>query len=153
MGDIDEMQRRLSAAMDRVAAALETAVPDQAGQEALRAELEEERLANAQLQSRVKKLKARTPPPDPTLTARLDELDRLVQRLRRTNEALRESNAALRAANAEGMAEPHLINKSMMAELDALRADRGVETAEMHAILAALQPLVPTEPTQEDQDA
>jgi len=59
--------------------------------------------------------------------------------MRRTNAALREQLAALRAARTEG-AEPQLINKSLMAELDALRALRLTELAEMDEILAALEP-------------
>ena len=39
-----------------------------------------------------------------------------------------------------GVTEPQLINKAMMIELDALRALRLTEMAEMDEILAALEP-------------
>ena len=40
------------------------------------------------------------------------------------------------------MTEPHLLNKAMQAELEALRATRQSETVEMDEILAELQPLI-----------
>jgi hypothetical protein len=60
--------------------------------------------------------------------------------MRRTNSALREQLATLRSANMVGVTEPQLINKSLMAELEALRAIRLSEVAEMDEILAALEP-------------
>ena len=36
------------------------------------------------------------------------------------------------------MAEPHLINKAMMAELEGLRAARGADRGEVEAVLVAL---------------
>ncbi|MEL7097918.1 MAG: hypothetical protein AAGM84_03735 [Pseudomonadota bacterium] len=147
MADIDDLQRRLSAAMDRVARALEK-VPDAADSgeaDALRAALEEEKLANAQLEERVARFKASRANEDAAAEAaqaRMTELDRELQRLRRANDELRASNAKLREANAAGSAEPHLINKAMMAELEGLRAARAVDVAEASAILTALEPLL-----------
>ncbi len=40
------------------------------------------------------------------------------------------------------MAEPHLINKSMMAELEALRTTQAADRAELDAVLTELVPLV-----------
>ena len=40
------------------------------------------------------------------------------------------------------MTEPHLLNKAMLAELEALRATRLSEMAEMDEILAELKPLI-----------
>ena len=48
----------------------------------------------------------------------------------------------MRAANEEGVGEPHLINKSMMAELESMRAARQVDIAETEAIKLALVPLL-----------
>jgi hypothetical protein len=48
----------------------------------------------------------------------------------------------LRAANETGVGEPHLINKAMMAELEALRAVRSSDRAEVDAIIAELEPIV-----------
>ena len=52
------------------------------------------------------------------------------------------SNAALRTANAEGVGDAHLINKSMMAELEGLRAMRAAESAEARTIIDALTQLL-----------
>ena len=60
--------------------------------------------------------------------------------MRRTSAALRDQLAALRVSQAAGVGEPHLINKAMAAELDALRAERLTEVAEIDEILAALDP-------------
>ncbi|MEO0936955.1 MAG: hypothetical protein AAFY38_02245 [Pseudomonadota bacterium] len=146
MSEIDELQHRLSAAMDRVARAIEaTPKPDDADIAGLKAELEEEKLANAQLQERVARLKAQRAAEDGAAeqtAARMSDLDRELQKLRRANEELRASNAKLREANAAGVGEPHLINKAMMAELEALRAARAADVAEASAILGALEPLL-----------
>jgi len=68
-------------------------------------------------------------------------LDGELQRLRRAAEDLRASNLQLREALAAGIAEPHLINKAMLAELETLRATRSVEIAQADAVLASLEPL------------
>ena len=60
--------------------------------------------------------------------------------MRKTAVTLREQLRQLREAQAAGVAEPHLINKSMLAELDALRATRLTELAELDEIAAALDP-------------
>lgn len=69
-------------------------------------------------------------------------LDMEMQRLRATNDQLRETSAALRAVNEAGVGEPSLINRAMLAELEALRATRAVEAAEAGAILSRLEPLL-----------
>ena len=74
--------------------------------------------------------------------ARMAELDAEIQRVRKANDGLRELNDALRVANEAGVGEPHLINKSMMAELEALRAARSIDVAETTAIIEALTPLI-----------
>ncbi len=51
---------------------------------------------------------------------------------------------ALREAQAEGLQEPHLIIRAMQAELEALRATRLSEMAEMDEILSELKPLIET---------
>ncbi|MEO0865632.1 MAG: hypothetical protein AAFY39_13820, partial [Pseudomonadota bacterium] len=79
-------------------------------------------------------------------------LDLELQRLRQANEQLRQSNDALRQANQDGVAEPHLINKAMLAELEALRAARAADIAEATSILGALEPLLDA-PAEEDTHA
>lgn len=165
MSDIEEMQGRIMAAMERASRGLEKlAIAQEAGPDQTQ-ELEEERLANAQLTERVKSLKARLDSETADIQAKLDaaekklaqtekaearmrDLDVELQRVRRANAQLSDACAALREANAEGVGDPHLINKAMMAELDALRAARKAETAEADAILQALSPLVQSQEEQ-----
>ena len=150
MSEIDELQRRITAAMDRVAGGLDQLGANSGGgTPALEQALEDEKLANAQLSERVRLLKQRQ---DDELadikataaaaTAQMAGLDLEVQRVRKANDELRNSNQALRAANEAGVGEPHLINKAMMAELEALRAARAVDVSETNAIIDALTPLI-----------
>lgn len=165
MSDIEELQRRIMAAMDRIGAGAERLAEAAASgaQEAGMAEaLEEERLANAQLKERLRGLNdkhtgeiealraqladtAETDALKAELAAQSEAMARLdtdLQRLRQANDQLRRSNAALREANEAGVGEPHLINKAMLAELEGLRASRAAETAEAAALLARLDPLL-----------
>lgn len=150
MSDIEDMQGRIVAAMQRIEAGLEglgpvSDTPDPGLTEAL----EDERTANAQLQERVRTLTEKAEADMAVLKKEIEaqsqamaRLDMDLQRLRQANTQLRESNAALREANEEGVGAPDLINKAMLAELESLRAARAAETAEAGAILAKLQPLL-----------
>jgi chromosome segregation ATPase len=162
MSDIEELQRRITAAMDQVAFGLDKLGAASTGPDAetLR-ELEEERTANAQLQERVKSMRTKSEAELAALRtqvdegeARMDQLDVELQRVRRANTQLSDACTALRDANIEGVGEPHLINKSMLAELEALRAARAADVAEASVILSSLQPLVeaalPNKTPQED---
>ncbi|UWR24895.1 hypothetical protein K3757_10405 [Sulfitobacter sp. S223] len=151
MSDIEELQRRITAAMDQVAFGLEKLAPaTAAGPDAETVKLlEEERTANAQLQERVRGLRTKSETETATLRAKVEEgearmaqLDIELQRVRRANAQLSDACAALRDANAEGVGDAHLINKAMLAELEALRAARAADVAEASVILASLQPLV-----------
>tara|TARA_B110000977_G_scaffold185874_1_gene251172 strand:+ start:319 stop:813 length:495 start_codon:yes stop_codon:yes gene_type:complete len=163
MSDIEELQRRITAAMDQIAFGLEKLGPAAAAgpdEDTVR-QLEEERTANAQLQERVRTLRTKTDREIADLRAQVDEgqgrmaaLDVELKRVRRANAQLSDACAALRVANTEGVGEPHIINKAMLAELEALRASRAADVAEASVILASLQPLVDAAatdtPTQED---
>ncbi|MBB5721716.1 uncharacterized protein (DUF3084 family) [Loktanella ponticola] len=155
MTDVTQLEQRISVAMDRIerglgtmaeqAADLETGV-DAAG---LATQLDEERFANAQLEERVKALKERQDTKITELEARviaqrdqMAALDTELQRLRASSADLREVNAQLRTAASEGVAEPELINRAMMAEVEALSAQRASESAEVDAILKELKPLI-----------
>lgn len=159
MQDISELEGRITAALERIGQGVDrlAAIPrpappvasppgpsSAAADAALRALLEEQKALNAQLQDRLR-AKEREPKSDlqdkvDRLTQQLDVQGLELQRMRRTNATLRDQLAALRAAQAAGVAEPQLINKSLMAELDSLRAERLAEVAEMDEILAALEP-------------
>ncbi len=165
MSQIEELQRRITSAMARIDAGISALADRQAAAgpdaETVQA-LEEERIANAQLEERLRALRAKHDDDLVALRAELDnseEVERLraeaaaqgeamvrldmdVQRLRQANDQLRQSNAALRAANESGVGEPHLINKAMLAELEGLRASRATDAAEVGAVLARLEPLL-----------
>lgn len=165
MQDISELEGRITAALERIGKGVDRLAamprpappvatppaPASAGANAasadaaLRAQLEEEKALTAQLQERLRALKDREPKGDlqekvERLTQQLDVQGLELQRMRRSNTALRDQLATLRQAQMAGVAEPQLINKSLMAELDALRAIRLTEVAEMDEILAALEP-------------
>ncbi len=159
MSDIDALQSRILAAMDRIGSGIDALEPAASGAdpgeiEVLRSALEEEKLANAQLSERINKLKsdhaaeleaaqsAAVPPVPAVDPERLAALDTELQRLRKANDQLRASNASLREANEAGVGEPQLINAAVLAELEALRASRAAETAEANAIMDQLVPLL-----------
>ena len=151
MSDIEELQRRITAAIDQIAFGLDKlgAVASAGPDPDTLAQLEDERTANAQLQERVRGLRVKHDTEISTLRAQVEEgdarmaqLDIELQRVRRANAQLTDACAALRDANAEGVGEPHLINKAMLAELEALRAARAADVAEAAVILASLEPLV-----------
>ncbi|WP_108835791.1 hypothetical protein [Tateyamaria sp. Alg231-49] len=161
MSEIDALQQRLTAAMDRIGAGASALGAAQGGNTAeLQAALDDEKTANAQLTERVRKMSDRQEEAlaearaaaEATQT-RVAAMDLELQRLRKANDQLRESNAALRTANQEGVGEPHLINKAMMAELEGLRAARAADVAEASSILGALGPLLDQIDVQGEENA
>ncbi|VDC31757.1 hypothetical protein [Pseudogemmobacter humi] len=73
------------------------------------------------------------------LTGQIDAQGLELMRLRRTADTLREELRRLHEAAAGGAVDPALINRAMLAELDALRAGRLSEMAELDEISAALE--------------
>lgn len=165
MSDITELERRITAALDRIGTGLDglhsaaPAGPDPEMQskldaaEARAAELaqalSDEKLANAQLEERMKAVREKADRHTSAMDIQASEqqqstakLDGDLQRLRRAAEDLRASNISLREALEQGLSDPHLINKAMLTELETLRATRSVEIAQADAVLAALEPLV-----------
>lgn len=141
MSEIEQLNQRISAAMDRVAYGLtQLGGADAGAADALRAQLDEEKTVTAQLQERVHALKSKQETELAEIRGKVDTLDLELQKLRQTNDKLREANEALRDANAAGVGEPHLINASVLAELESLRAARDAERAEADTILSALAP-------------
>lgn len=150
MSDIAELERRITAALDRAGQAMDrlsASGASHAGGDGpdLAAELEAERTANAQLEERVRAIKVKQETMVAGLeadVARLKEAlatrDAEVQQMRGVNAELRESNKALREANAEGVGDAHLVNSSMMSELEALRAARSADRAELDEVLSTL---------------
>jgi hypothetical protein len=151
MNDISEYERRITAALDRAAQALDklSAAGEGGDAEALKAELEAERVANQQLEERVRAIKETQEQTVKSLEANVADLkkalatrDAELQRLKSVNEDLRKSNGALREANAEGVGNADLVNSAMVTEIESLRAARAAERAEIEEILATLEPVL-----------
>lgn len=152
MNDIAELERRITAALDRAAQGLERlggASADAGELESMKTELEAERVANAQLEERVRAIKEKQETTVAALEAEVLRLkdalrarDGEVQRMRSVNEELRGSNGKLREANAQGLADADLVNTAMNSELEALRAERAAHRAEIDEMLATLEPLL-----------
>lgn len=170
MSEIFELQSRLAAALERIAGGVEalpvaTEAPaadveaDAEEVAALKQALDDEKLVTAQLEERLRAIKAKQREAEEAGAAlagtaqKMAELDAELQRLRKANTQLREINQQLREANEQGVGEPHLINKSMLTELEALRAARAADVAEAETIRAALEPLLAGEPAPEGEDA
>lgn len=158
MSDIEELQRRITAAMDRVAGALDGLDGGGGDTGALEQALDDEKTVNAQLNERIRVLTRRQEAEladvkahAESAAARMSELDLELQRLRKANAQLRQSCEDLRGANEAGVGDAHLINKAMLAELEALRAARAADVAEASTIIDALTPLIGvTEPAGKD---
>lgn len=150
MDDISEYERRITAALDRAAQALDKlGVGDGGDTAALKSELEAERVANQQLEERVRAIKETQEQTVKQLEASVADLkkalearDAEMQRLKSVNEELRTSNAALREANAKGVGDADAVNSAMVTELESLRAARAAERAEIAEILATLEPVL-----------
>ena len=164
MHEIAELEHRITAALDRIGLGLGALAEARVGQNLpdkghagaveaelapLREALDEERMANAQLNERlrvlrdreVKKLAEAAEDTD-RLTRLLDEQGLETQRLHKLTVKLREDLRQLREAVETGIPDAALLNRAMLAELEALRADRSAEAAEMRDILAAIDPLL-----------
>ena len=164
MSQIEDLQGRLTAALKRIGQGLDTmeAAGDVGPVKALETALEEEKLANAQLQERLRNLKTRHSEEIEELTASLDrsaevarltseleaqsgamvKLDMDMQRLRMAGEQMLAASAALRETAGEPAEVAGLINRAMLAELELLRAARATDLAEAGAVLARREPLL-----------
>jgi len=151
MSDIEELERRISAAFDRIGQAVDGFVPPTtgAGTGELQDALLTEQTANAQLTERLRVVKEREASHAAEAAGTVDRLTRALdaqglelQRMKKTVIQLRETLRALREAQTEAVADPHLVNKAMLTELEALRATRLTEMAQMEEILAELHPLI-----------
>ncbi|MDZ4134793.1 MAG: hypothetical protein U1D06_04245 [Paracoccaceae bacterium] len=163
MNDIAKLEGRITAALERIGTGLDRlgdrpALQANAGSAdrdvpadlaALHEALEAEKTANAQLTERLRAVKDRDAQSVQKLEARIAVMTRQLdvqglemQRMRKTTIQLREHLRSLHEAVATGEVDPHLVNKSMLVELEALRTVRSAEAAEIAEILAELTPLV-----------
>jgi len=159
MQDIAELEGRITAALERIGKGLD-ALPAGGAQLALQGALDEERTVNAQLTERLRAVKDRDGSAIAALEATVEKMTRQLdvqglelQRMRKTTIQLREHLRGLREAQADGLADPQQVNKAMLVELEALRAARHTELAEMDEILAELAPLVMATDTEVTVDA
>jgi uncharacterized protein YhaN len=151
MSNIEELERRINVAFDRIGQAVDGFVSPTtgAGTGELQDALLTEQTANAQLTERLRVVKAREASQAAEAAEKVDRLNRALdaqglelQRMKKTAIQLRESLAALRETQTEAVADPHLVNRAMLTELEALRATRLTEMAQMEVILAELHPLI-----------
>jgi hypothetical protein len=165
MDNIAELERRITAALSRIGTGIE-ALPagKQGASEApvatladgvaeaeiarLNEALDEERMLAAQLNERLRVVRGQDSAAREALEAEVARLSQALDlqgletaRLKRTVGSLREQLRLMTEAQAEGRIEPHLINKAMLTELEALRALRATEASELNELLAALDPL------------
>ncbi|NBT33585.1 MAG: hypothetical protein EBT13_17255 [Rhodobacteraceae bacterium] len=172
MTDIAELERRISAALDRIRKGVDQmgashvaeapgnqddAPSPDSGDSAwktariaqLEAQIADEKSVTAQLEERIRVLKDRQDGQATQLAGQNEQVrDRLVQceaeieALRQTNADLRELTQKLRTAMEQGLANPELVNRALQAELDALRAVRAADAAELDAVIGELKPLI-----------
>lgn len=148
MSDIVEYERRISAALNKISEKIGSNTGGGDTSELEKA-LETERSVNAQLEERVRAIKVKQEEKMAelekrvvTLQAGLGQLEGDVNRLKGVNGQLRENNNSLRTANEQGVADPHLINKSMLAELESLRAVHSSDRHEMDSLLGELSQII-----------
>ena len=147
MTDITELERRITAALDRIGNGVDRMA---GGADAGLAEaLEAERMANAQLEERVRAIKETQETTVATLEQEVASLrdalaatDADLQQVRSVNAELRASNAALRDANAEGLADASMVNTALQAELEAVKALQAGDRAEVDRVLATIEPML-----------
>lgn len=158
MTDVKQIETRLSRALDRISSAADklakpaqTAPVVEADPDAarLQAELEAERAKTAQLTERVNAVRQRQDSSVASMERRLARMTEQLDlqslemlRLKKANSKLIEANRQLREGHEAQVIEPSAINRALVAELEALRAERASELAEMEDVLGELKPLM-----------
>jgi DNA repair exonuclease SbcCD ATPase subunit len=156
MSNVSDLENRLGRALDRIAKsamALRAAKSDENPDlEALRSQLDAERAKNAQLSERVNAVRQRQESSFATLERRLARMTEQLDlqslemlRLKKANTKLIEANRKLREGSEAQVIEPSAINRSLVAELEALRAERAAEAAELEDVLGELTPVLSRE--------
>ncbi len=161
MKEIEQYQRRIMAALEKISAmagAMDagTTAPDPSEIEELKgalqnaqAELATEKTNAAALAEQLQEQKGSAETDDLPFDGRVERLrekvqnqELKIQRLKNANTHLRETNGRLREEALANIGDATTIDASMQAELEALRATRAAEVGEMDAILEELKPLV-----------
>ena len=156
MSQIEELQSRITAAMDRIGTGLGAleAARDEAAQNDLTQALEDERLANAQLEERLKTLKAQLAdvPPPVDNSGDMEALQAEVELLRNEVGNTVEKDA-LKAEVARLTSEMEAAGNTAAMQAES-KASLEAELAEVKAQVTALQEQVATtEDTSSDNDA
>jgi hypothetical protein len=157
MQDLGELERRITDALNRIGAGIESLGTSPASSEdgtlaRLQAELAAERETSAALRRELGA--ARSPIPaavlegdEAALRARIEQMTRQLDvqglemhRMRKTMVQLRENLRGLRRAQAANLADPEQINRAMQAEIEAMRVARLSEVAELDEIISELTP-------------
>ncbi len=136
MAELSELEKRISDALDRVGNALNAPLP--AGDDGSAA-LDEEREANAQLEARLKSVREKAEEQGLEMSAKIAELTSRLSAEEDRAEALARANEELVEAANDGGGPSET---EMNAEIEALKAARVADLAEMDAILAEMKPLV-----------
>lgn len=157
MTDITDLEQRILYALDRIgksvahlpAAHAASGESSSIDMDVLKAELEAERSANAQLTERVRAIKDKQ---ENLLTGlerkvaqlshQLDLQGSELQRQRLMNVSLTRANQKLSEAVRTGLADPAVLDETLRTELEAMRIARAAEMAEMEEIMAELKPLI-----------
>lgn len=159
MQELAELERRITDALNRIGAGIETlsTAPAAEGDDAvtrLQEALEAERATSAALRRDLAAAQSSAPPAavegdEAALRARIEQMTRQLDvqglemhRMRKTMVQLRENLRGLRRAQAANVADPEQINRAMMAEVEAMRVSRLSEVAELDEILTELTPLI-----------
>lgn len=150
MGQVEELETRIAAAFQRISDGVEALIAarspegDGGGQDLAEA-LAAEQDRSAQLAERLRSLGEERAQAEAALRAEVDRLNRAldaqgldVQRLTSTVAQLREDLRRLSEGVEQGVADPAMINRAMLAELEALRSTRAAEANEMSEILSSL---------------
>lgn len=151
MSDIAELERRITAALERIGRGIERGieraapqsgpeVPDEAPALRIAALMAERDAALAAAQA-ARDETARLQSSVDLLTRQLDGHGLDMQRMRKTVIQLRETLRGLREAQVAALPDAGLVHTALIAELEALRTERHADLMEMEAIIAELKPL------------
>ena len=153
MSDINELESRITAALDRIAWSVENGIeqPDAAatllpaGNDDLAEELEIERATSQKLSAareqqaaQIERLEIRVT----RLTERLEQTETENKRLENVIQTLSDNNTALRDANAAYQGDANAAEAGAVAQLEHIRALRDADRSELNDIMAELAPIV-----------
>lgn len=123
--------------------------PDAGATAELSMALEAEKAAKAELEERLGALESGHAAKMAELQQRHDamieqsrDMQERVRGLRRRIEEMRQAMQIALEKGGEAITDPHLVNRTMMAELEGLRALREADRTELDVLLGALKPLV-----------